>query len=795
MPGLGTTLGRGGASMPQWDLVNADCIVIQGSDMAECHPVAFRFVVEARERGAKVIHVDPRFSRTSALADLHVPIRPGGDIALLGGLIRDVIENERYFREYVVAYTNAADIIGDEYRDTEDLDGVFSGYDPATRAYDQSSWRLTGERDESLSDPRCVFQVLRRHFARYTPDMVERITGIPPERQRQVAEWLCDNSGRDRTSALCYAVGWTQHTTGVQIIRAAAILQLLLGNIGRPGGGILALRGHATIQGSTDIPTLYHMLPGYLRMPGPSDTSLQGYLATYPAAGAWAHAPAYVVSLMKAWFGDAATAANDFGFGLLPRVAGDYSHLPTFARMRDGGIRGLFAMGQNPAVGGQNARLQRRALAELDWLVVRDIFETETAAFWRRSPEIERGEMNAHEIKTEVFFLPCAVAMEKDGSYTNTHRLIQWHDRAVAPPSDARSEGSFLVDLGRRLKALYADSDAPRDRAIRALTWEYPDEPAEAVLAEINGRDAAGAHVAGFHELRDDGSTSCGCWIYSGVMPEPGLNRGRARAADPDGGGQHLAWGYAWPANRRTLYNRASADLAGRPWSERKRYLAWADDGWQGADVADIASQGAESMPFTMMPDGRARLFVPSGLADGPLPTHYEPVESPIDGVLYGRATSPTAPLFPRPDNRLNDRRFPYVVTTYRLTEHHTGGAMTRWLPWLAELQPELFCEIGHQLATEKGLRNGDWATIATRRGEVEARVLVTARIQPLRVGGRTVHQVGLPYHWGYQGLARGDVANDLTALVADPNVTIHEAKAFTCDLRPGRRPRTRRLA
>jgi formate dehydrogenase major subunit len=655
--------------------------------------------------------------------------------------------------------------------------------------------------------------------------MVERVAGVPPAVFERVAEALCSSSGRERTAAFCYAVGWTQHTTGVQIIRAAAILQLLLGNVGRPGGGILALRGHATIQGSTDIPTLYHMLPGYMPMPDARrrHDDLSAYCAdAFASTGWWSNGRRYLVSLLRAWYGQAATPANGFGFGMLPRINDDHSHLPFFLRMRDGGVRGLFVMGQNPAVGGQNARLQRRALAELDWLVVRDLFETETAAFWRRSPEVERGELSPRGVKTEVFFLPAAATPEKDGSYTNTHRLVQWHDRAVDPPADARSEAWFMVHLGRRLKELHAASRLERDRGFQSLTWEYPTdgphgEPdVEAVLAEINGRRVAdGAPVGGFGELRDDGSTACGCWIYSGVRPAEGSNLARARRADPEPHRSsqhptpntahpptthHLGWGFAWPANRRVLYNRASADPAGQPWSERKRLIAWdaATGGWAGTDVADFVADRAPDAPggaepFVMQSDGRGWLFAPRGLADGPLPTHYEPAESPLENPLYGQSTSPTADLWPRPDNRLHapgERRYPYVITTYRLTEHHTAGAMTRWLPWLAELQPELFCEIGPELAAEKGVRNGDWVTIATRRGEVEARALVTERIKPLTLGARRVHQIGLPWHWGYQGLARGDVANDLVAMVADPNVTIHEAKAFTADLRPGRRAR-----
>jgi formate dehydrogenase major subunit len=843
VPGLGTTLGRGGATTPQWDLVNSDCIVIQGSDMAEAHPVAFRFVVQAKERGATIVHVDPRFSRTSALADLHVPIRPGSDVAFLGGLINYAIAHERYFREYVVAYTNAATILRDDFQDTEELDGLFSGFDAERRQYDPRSWAYRSQaevhqppeepteegssaggvrpgspRDETLQHPRCVFQVLRRHFARYTPELVEEVCGIAPQLFRRVAEALCTASGRHRTAAFCYAVGWTQHTTGVQTIRSAAILQLLLGNVGRPGGGVLALRGHATIQGSTDIPTLYNLLPGYLFMPDArrGDADLAAYLGQYPSAGWMANAPAYVVSLLRAWY----DAPAEQSFARLPRIADDHSHIPMFLRMRDGGVRGLFVMGQNPAVGGQNARLQRAALGQLDWLVVRDFFETETAAFWHRAPGVF-----ARDVKTEVFFLPAAAALEKDGSYTNTHRLVQWHDRAVDAPADCRSEAWFMVHLGRRLKQLYAESADPRDRGFQTLTWDYPtsgprqDPDVEAVLAEINGFTLPDRRpVGGFAELTDDGRTACGCWIYSGIRPAEGQNRARSRQADPEDPQQpspnshHLGWGFAWPANGRVLYNRASADPAGQPWSEAKRLIAWDAERrrWTGSDVPDFplekapdapgdpdgrgldAHSGAD--PFIMQGDGRGWLFAPTGLRDGPLPTHYEPVESPVANALYGQAINPVADLWPRADNRQHetgDPRFPYVITTYRLTEHHTAGAMTRWLPWLAELQPALFCEIGSELAAQKGVHSGDWVTISTARGEVEARALVTERIKPLRLGRRRVHQVGLPWHWGYQGLTRGDVANDLTALVADPNVTIHEAKAFTCDLRKGRRRRS----
>jgi formate dehydrogenase major subunit len=839
VPGLGTTFGRGGATTFQQDLQNSDCIVIQGSSMAEAHPVGFRWVMKAKERGAKVIHVDPRFSRTSALADLHVPIRAGSDIAFLGGLIRHVIETESYFRDYVVAYTNASTLVNEDFRDSEDLGGIFSGFDPDSGTYDRRSWMyeggemaaaagvrehsteafeeqtgagmLTGQttRDETLAHPRCVFQILKRHFARYTPEMVERICGVPRDAFHAVADALVANSGRERTSAFVYAVGWTQHTSGVQMIRAAAILQLLLGNVGRPGGGVMAMRGHASIQGSTDIPTLYDLLPGYLHMPRATEEelTLRAYCDSGGAdKGWWSHFDDYVVSLLKAWFGTSATAANDFGFAALPKISGNHSHFPTTLRMLDGQVDGFFVMGQNPAVGSQHARLQRRALAKLRWLVVRDLAELETATFWRDAPEVRSGELRSEEIATEVFLMPAASHVEKEGTFTNTQRLLQWRDKAIDPPGDARSELWFMHHLAKRVLAHYRRRRRKRDWPLRNLTWDYPEhdgEPsAEAVLREINGyRTDDGEPVSGFADLRADGTTACGCWIYSGVYAG-GVNRARRR--------EPAAWGWAWPADRRMLYNRASADPDGRPWSERKRYVWW-DDGaarWTGYDVpdfpvdkppsyvADPDARGMEAIsgsePFIMMADGRGWLFSPSGLLDGPLPTHYEPVESPVANALYpDLGSNPAGLTWRRPENPYNpamDPRYPVVATTFRLTEHHTAGAMSRNLPWLAELQPELFCELDPVLAASRGIEDGGWMTIATARGAIEARARVTARIRPLEVAGQTVHQVALPFHWGFSGAATGDVANDLIVLSGDPNVTIEEAKAFTCEVRAGRR-------
>ena len=604
----------------------------------------------------------------------------------------------------------------------------------------------------------------------------------------------------------------------MQIIRAAAIVQSLLGNIGRPGGGILALRGHASIQGSTDIPTLFNTLPGYLPMPSAhAHSDLDCYLRSHAAkTGLWGRMDSYMVSLLKAWWGDAATPENEFCFDHLPRIDGDHSTYPTMAGMRDGRVEGFFVMGENPAVGSANARLNRMAMANLKWLVVRDFQEIETASWWYRAPEIETGELRTEDIATEVFLLPAATHVEKDGSFTNTQRLLQWHHQAVEPPGDCRSELWFMYHLGRRVREKLAGSADPRDRAILDLTWDYPtkgataDPDAEAVLREINGTGPDGRALGVYTELRADGSTSSGCWIYCGCFGDE-VNQPARRRPGSEQTWIAPEWGWAWPANRRILYNRASADPEGRPWSERKRLIEWDADGrrWTGPDVPDfvpdkppdyVPPEGARAEtalrgdePFLMQPDGKAWLFVPSGVVDGPLPAHYEPQESPARNLLYGQQSNPVSQTFARPDNPYNPPEsevFPFVLTTYRLTEHHAAGGMSRYVPHLAELQPELFCEVSPELARARGLDHGGWATIVTARAAIEARVLVTNRMSPLRVDGRTVHQVGLPYHFGPGGLARGDTPNDLLSLALDPNVHIQDSKASTCDVRPGRRPR-----
>jgi len=851
-------------------MADSDCIVVMGSNMAENHPVAFRWPMIAKvEHGAKLIHVDPRFTRTSAVADIYAPIRAGSDIAFLGGVINHVINTERwntdpFFRSWLVQYTNAPTVINQDYQDPEDNDGVFSGlmeynggvpewpYNGFAKQYNDQSWQYSrtpaatpsgtrpaqagaapqgppydnlvkslvkppAERDETLQNPRCVFQIVKRHFSRYTPEMVERTTGCPRDTFLRVADTILANSGADRTTSFAYAVAWTQHTNGPQIIGCCALLQLLLGNFGRPGAGIMALRGHASIQGSTDVPTLYHSIHGYLAAP----TALKKHdtLADYLRAetvptGYWGNTPKFVVSYLKSMYGDAATADNDFGYAWHPKIIGDHSHLPMFVAMNAGKVKGMFCIGQNPATS-LNAKLERAAMAKLEWLVVKDNWIHETANFWKTAPEVKSGEVRPEDIKTEVFFFPAAQVAETEGTYTNTQRMMQSHAKAAQAPGDCTTDVWFVYQLGQRLKKLYADSQAPRDQGFRNLLFDYEsDDPEERrrgepdvkkLLRELNGYDSSDPtkHLPGFAALKDDGSTTCASWIYSGVFPAPDRNLAASKQPDPPGQpGAHLKWGYAWPANRRLLYNRASADLDGKPWSERKKWVWWDGAKWTGYDVPDFAatkppsakaapgSIGLDALsgqqPFIMKADGVGWLFVPTGLLDGPLPTQYEAAESPVRNPFYKQQSSPVLKYWndkANPLAPLGDPKFPYVITTYRLTEMYLAGAMSRWLPWLSELQPELFVEISPELAEEKGIQNLDWVRVSSPRGQIRAKALVTRRLRPLQVDGKRVHHVGLPWHWGYEGLVTGDVVNELTAMVGDPNVTIHEGKAFVCNI------------
>ncbi len=824
------------------DIQNSD-VIMATSNFAENHPVGFQWVMKAKERGAKFIHVDPRFTRTSSVADIHVPLRSGTNIAFFGGLMNYAIQNNLYFRDYVVHYTNASFLIDPGFKTATDGGGLFTGLeatgkggsDPhVAQTYNKSTWKyqVDGEgspkRDLTLKDPNSVFQLLKRHYSRYTPEMVERVCGIPKAKFVEVAKLYCGNSGPDKTGTITYALNLTQHTNGVQNIRALCMLQLLLGNIGRPGGGVTALRGHANVQGATDLELLYHELPGYMAMPlRDAHPDLKTYLEKEtPKGGFWTNKPKFFVSLLKAFYGDAATKDNEFGYQWLPkRASADaYSHQHTFVDMYKGKIKGFLADGQNPAVGGPNAKLARAAMQRLDWLVVKDIFITETAEVWKTPGTSPK------DVKTEVFFLPAAPAAEKDGSLTNTMRLIQWHERAVTPPGDVTSDAEFFTALGKRLQKLYAGSKKDRDKGFLAASFQFgsnPKEPdMELVLKEVNGfateeikdKDGKVVYKKGqalntFAHMTDDGKTAGGCWIYTGVTVEgpDGKLINKANARKPADEKDYLAhgWAFSWPANRRIIYNRASADLAGKPWSEKKKLIWWDPnaDGqtpdkkgkWVGLDVPDFnpflapdAKNGDK--PYIMRADLVGAFFGP--LNDGPFPEHYEPVESPTKNLLSKQQNNPVVKIWSVPDHKndivpLGSKDYPYVITTYRLTEHHLSGVMSRYLPMLAELHYSHFAEISNELAKELGIANGDRITVSTPRGKIHTKAMVTNRLKPFTIDGRTVHEIGVPWHWGWKGIealpgSMGDITNDLSATVADPTVYIQETKAFLCNVQKG---------
>jgi len=827
VPALGATFGRGAMTTNLIDVINAD-VIMPTSNWAECHPVSYKWVMKAKERGAKIIHVDPRFTRTSATADIWVPIRSGTNIVYFGGLIRYAIEHKKYFHDYVVNYTNASFLLDPNFKTPTDVNGLFTGYDPAKRAYDQSTWKFQldengyPKQDLTLRDPHCVFQVLRRHYSRYTPEMVERVCGIPKDLFLKVAEIYCSASGPDKTATISYALQLNQSTNGVQQIRALCLLQLILGNIGRPGGGVVALRGHSNVQGATDFGTLYHMLPGYPPMPlqAPHPTLMDYLEKTTPKGGYWINNPKFVVSQLKAWWGPAATKENDYAYDYLPKreKADAYSHQHFLVAMLKKQVKGFIVMGQNPAVDSPNAKMARTALRTLEWMVVVDLFETDTAAVWK-----EPG-IDPKSSQVEVFFIPGAPAAEKDGSLTNTMRLMQWHERAMDPPGAARSDAAFIVEVGNRLKALYKDSKAKKDRPVLDLVWDYqPQGPKqepkmELVLKEINGYATdditdkegkilfkKGDHLKTFAQLRDDGLTAGGNWIYGGCYPEEGKNLAARRERPKEGDYLAHEWGFVWPANRRILYNRASADPKGKPWSEKKKLIWWDAEQkkWVGLDVPDFSPVMAPDAPrakegplkgisgidaFIMNPHGKGQFF--ASIVDGPFPEHYEPFESPTKNLLSRVNNNPVAKVYEIGDlNKLGTPdKYPYILTTYRLTEHHAAG-MSRHIPWLSELFFGHFAEINPEMAKELGIQNGDMITVESPRAKIKTRALVTERIKPFIINGKKVYQVGIPWHWGYQGVmpsSRGDITNDLVASLGDPTTFIQESKALLCNVRKG---------
>jgi len=794
------------------DIQNANCIMIIGSNAAENHPISFKWVTKAMEKGAKLIHVDPRFTRTSARADIYAPIRSGTDIAFIGGMINYVLNDmeanpDEYNMEYIRQYTNAAFIVNPAFSFSDGLFGeVENGrYTPASREAWQYADMKTPATDPTLKDPNCVFQLLKKHYSRYDVDTVCNITGTPKDVYLKVCRTFAATGQKGRAGTIMYAMGTTQHTYGTQNVRSYAILQLLLGNMGIAGGGINALRGTSNVQGSTDFALLANYLPGYLAMPLEGDSSLEAYLARVcPAtinpqglygdrsANWWGNYRKYIVSLLKAWYGENAMATNDFGFHYLPRCDPkvNYTHIGMFEAMGQGKIKGLWVWGQNPASGGPNANGEREALGKLDWLVVADIWLNETAEFWKR-PGVKPA-----DIGTEVFILPAAASYEKEGSVTNSGRWVQWRYRAVEPPGEAMADLEIMHRVMLRLKELYDDDPSgPHREAIIHLKWDHSEKiTSDAVAREINGYDMnTGKLVEGFPALRDDGTTSSGNWLYCGMYSQTEGNRAKKRDntdTHPAGIGLYANWAWCWPLNRRILYNRASVNLDGRPWDSEHPVIWWQDGKWEG-DVPDggwpplaQAQPGERYLPFIMKPEGVARLWG-HGLADGPLPEVYEPWESPLGrNLMSATVCNPCAFIGSYRNARGTVDRFPYVGTTYRCTEHWQTGIMTRNLPWLVELMPQMYVEMDEELAAEKGIRSGDKVIVSSVRGEIEAVAVVTGRFQPLKVAGQTIHHIGILNHWGYSGKAKGDSGNVLTPHVGDANTTIPEYKTFLCNVR-----------
>lgn len=830
------------------DIKNTDMMLIMGGNPAENHPCGFKWAIEAkRERNARMIVVDPRFTRTAATADLFLQVRAGADIAFLGGLIHYAIENGRLAREYLLHYTNAAFLIKEGFKLPED--GLFSGFDPITQKYDNSTWNYEGigeggeggaaakpaadatypnpasptlppnvAHDLSLQHPRCVFQLLRKQYSRYTPEMVERVTGIPKDQFLKAAD-LFTSVRRDgdmkKVATIIYSVGWTQHTAGSQIIRTAAILQLLLGNVGRAGGGVNALRGHSNIQGATDMAGIFDNLPGYLKVPAPADTDFAAYVkritptsskpAEWESFNYWSNTPRFAVSFLTAMYGDAATQDNDWAFHWLPKVDRNYSWTHLWDDMYKGGVKGMFAFGMNGVAIGPDSQKNIAALRKADWLVVGEIFPEETSEFWM-SPGITRDEMR--NIQTTVYRLPCAGFAEKDGSMTNSSRWLQWKNVALPPPGQARLDQDVLAQIFLKVRELYQREGGRFPDPVLNLTWAYTDpfHPSLSEVArEINGKALAdledpktgqqikaGQQLPGFAWLRDDGTTACGNWIYSGCWTEAGPQLARRGTDDPSGLGIYQNWAWAWPANRRVLYNRASCDPAGRPWDPERRQVWWneAAQKWVGNDVPDFKpeSRPEEHMgPFIMNADGVGRLFAPLALfADGPFPEHYEPIESPVENLFHPRqSTNPVVKKFNTEADKYAQTggAFDVVCTTYRLTEHY--HYWTKNNPVNVQLIPEPFVEMPVELAQELGIQGGEKVKVTSARSFYVAKAFVTRRIKPMTIGGRKVYQIGIPIHQGYRGIAEDEgrnertLVNRLSPTVFDPNAYTPEFKGF----------------
>jgi formate dehydrogenase major subunit len=844
------------------DIKNTDLMLIMGGNPAENHPCGFKWAIEAkRNRNAKMIVVDPRFTRTASVADLFCQIRTGTDIAFLGGVIRYAIENERYPKEYLANYTNAAFIVKEGFK--LPVDGLYSGFDAAAQKYDTSTWNYEeggdmsgkggkaaaadpgGEKtaatsakngkpappphlpenvayDLALQHPRCVFQLLRQQYSRYTPEMVERITAIPKEQFLKAADLFTSirkDGDMEKVGTIIYAVGWTQHSSGTQTIRTAAMLQLLLGNVGRAGGGVNALRGHSNIQGATDIAGVFDILPGYLKVPLPADTDLKTYLnrvtpkASKPhmwdSFNYWSNMPKFTVSFLKAMYGDAATKQNDFAFHYLPKVDRNYSWAYIWDDMYRGSVKGLLAFGMNGVMIGPDSNKNIEALKKAEWLVVGEIYPDETSEFWK-SPGITAEEMK--KIQTEVYRLPCAGFAEKDGTFVNSARWLQWKNAALPLPGDCRLDQAILAQIFLKVRELYQKEGGKFPDAILHASWSYTDplNPSLAEVAkELNGKALAdlsdpktkqevkkGQQLPSFVWLKDDGTTMCGNWLYSGSWTEAGAQTQRRGTEDPSGLGIYPNWAWSWPMNRRVMYNRASCDLEGKPWDASRRQVWWneATGKWIGNDVPDFKVDSAPKDhmgPFIMNPEGVGRVFVPIGVvADGPFPEHYETMESPIENPLHPQQShNPLAHVFRSAADKYGTVAEGYniVCTTYRLTEHY--HYWTKNNPMNVELVPEPFVEIPAELANEMGLHGGERVKVSSARGGYIAKAMVTKRIKAMMLEGKKTYQIGIPIHWGYRGIAEDEgktaktLANQLSPAVIDPNAYTPEFKGFLVKL------------
>jgi formate dehydrogenase major subunit len=832
------------------DIKNTDMMLIMGGNPAENHPCGFKWAIEAkRARNAQIISVDPRFTRTSAVADQFCQIRAGTDIAFLGGLINYAIENNRIAHDYLVHFTNAAFVVKPDFKLPGDTDGVFSGFDAAKSTYDRSTWNYSGsggkslpnptgmttgqnqatsplppmpetvDFDVSLQNPNCVFQLLKKHYSRYTPEMVERITGISKDKFLKAAETYTSirkDGDMKKVGTIIYAVGWTHHTFGTQIIRTAAMLQLLMGNVGRAGGGVNALRGHSNIQGATDMAGLYDTLPGYLKVPTPADADFDAWMKRvtpmsskpqpWQSFNYWSNTPKFTVSFMKTMYGDAATKQNGWAFDYLPKVDRDYSWTHVWEDMYNGQVKGMLAFGMNGVAIGPNSNKNIDALKKAEWLVVGEIYPDETSEFWKSPRVMEAGDQK--QIQTTVYRLPCAGFAEKDGTFTNSARWLIWKNAAVPLPGQCRLDQGIVAQIFLRVRDLYQKEGGKFPDPILKLAWNYSDKtnpPLAEVLKEMNGKALAdledpltkqqikaGQQVPGFAWLKDDGTTSCGIWIYSGAFTEAGNQTARRDPSDPSNMGVHAGWGFSWPANRRVLYNRASCDVDGKPWDASRRQVWWNDSTqkWVGNDVPDFKpdSKPADHMgPFIMNPEGVGRIFAPlASFVDGPFPEYYEPIESPIDNPLHPeRSKNPVVTKFKGADDKFGTVKdgFNVVCTTFRLTEHY--HYWTKNNPMNVQLVPEPFIEMAAEMADEMGIRGGERVKVTSARGDYVAKAMVTKRIKPMIIDGKKVYQIGIPIHWGYRGIAEDEgktsrkLVNQLTHTATDPNAHTPEFKGF----------------